>query len=70
MYIGRSLLQKVYKQQEEDARQRAKNIVREAEINAESIKKDRILEAKEKYLKMKSEFEEETNKKKIGRAHV
>lgn len=64
VYIGRSLLQKIYKQQEEDARQRAKNIVREAEINADSIKKDRILEAKEKYLKMKSEFEEEMNKKK------
>lgn len=64
VYIGRSLLQKVYKQQEEDARQRAKNIIREAELNAESIKKDRILEAKEKYLKMKSEFEEEMNKKK------
>ncbi|MDX5421908.1 MAG: ribonuclease Y [Hymenobacteraceae bacterium] len=64
VYIGRSLLQKIYKQQEEDARQRAKNIIREAEINAESIKKDRILEAKEKYLKLKSEFEEEMNKKK------
>ncbi|MFD2248335.1 ribonuclease Y [Pontibacter ruber] len=64
VYIGRMMLQKIYKQQEEDARQRAKNIIREAELNAESIKKDRILEAKEKYLKLKSEFEEETNKKK------
>jgi len=64
VYIGRSLLQKIYKQQEEDARQRAKNIIREAELNGESIKKDRILEAKEKYLKLKSEFEEEMNKKK------
>lgn len=64
VFIGRSLLQKIYKQQEEDARQRAKNIIREAELNAESIKKDRILEAKEKYLKLKSEFEEEVNKKK------
>ncbi len=64
VYIGRMLLQKVYKQQEEVARQKAKAIIREAELNAESIKKDRILEAKEKYLKLKSEFEEESNKKK------
>ncbi|WP_299703088.1 ribonuclease Y [uncultured Pontibacter sp.] len=64
VYIGRVLLQKVYKQQEEAARQNAKAIIREAEINAESIKKDRMLEAKEKFLKLKSEFEEESNKKK------
>jgi ribonucrease Y len=64
VYIGRVMLQKVYKQQEEAARQNAKTIIREAEINAESIKKDRMLEAKEKFLKLKSEFEEESNKKK------
>ena len=64
VFIGRSMLQKVYKQQEEDARQRAKTIIREAEANAESIKKDRILEAKEKFLKLKEEFDEEMNKKK------
>ncbi len=64
VYIGRLLLQKVYKQQEVSARQKAKAIIREAEINAEAIKKDRMLEAKEKFLKLKSEFEEESNKKK------
>jgi ribonucrease Y len=64
VYIGRVMLQKVYKQQENAARQKAKAIIREAEINAESIKKDRMLEAKEKYLRLKSEFEEDANKKK------
>ncbi|GAB2615370.1 ribonuclease Y [Belliella aquatica] len=49
---------------EEEAKEKAKIILREAEMNAESLKKDRILEAKEKYLKLKSEFEEEANKKK------
>ncbi len=43
---------------------RAQLIIREAELQAENIKKDRILEAKEKFLKMKQEFEEETNRKK------
>jgi len=39
-------------------------LIKEAEVSADSIKKDRILEAKEKYLKLKSEFEEEANRKK------
>lgn len=62
--IGRSLLQKINKQEEGKLKEKAQLIVREAEITAESIKKDKILEAKEKYLKLKSEFEEEANKKK------
>jgi ribonucrease Y len=62
--IGRFLLIKVFKKNEEDAKEKAKLILKEAEIQAESIKKDRILEAKEKFLKLKSEFEEEANKKK------
>ncbi len=49
---------------EEETREKAKSIMREAEINAEAIKKDRILEAKEKYLKLKAEFDEEMNNKK------
>jgi ribonuclease Y len=49
---------------EAEAREKAKSIVREAEITAEGVKKDRILEAKEKYLRLKAEFEEDVNKKK------
>ncbi len=52
------------KKLEEEAREKSKILIREAELTAESIKKDKILEAKEKYLKLKSEFEEEVNKKK------
>ena len=62
--IGRFLLQQVFKKEEEEAREKAKLILREAEVNAEGIKKDRILEAKEKYLRLKAEFEEDVNKKK------
>jgi ribonucrease Y len=39
-------------------------ILKEAEIAAENLKRDKILEAKEKILKMRSEFEEEANRKK------
>jgi ribonuclease Y len=52
------------KKMEAEAQDKAKSLIREAEITAEGIKKDRILEAKEKYLRLKSEFEEEANKKK------
>ena len=38
---------------------------KEAELEAENIKKDKIIEAKEKLLKMKQEFEEEANRKKM-----
>lgn len=62
--IASLLVRNNSKKIEEEAKERAKSIVREAEINAEALKKDRILEAKEKYLKLKSEFEDEVNKKK------
>ncbi|MBD8491178.1 ribonuclease Y [Echinicola sp. CAU 1574] len=49
---------------EQEAQEKAKSLLREAELTAESVKKDKILEAKEKYLKLKADFEEEVNKKK------
>jgi ribonucrease Y len=64
VFIGRVLLRKVFKQREEEAQERARVIVKDAEMTAENIKKDRILEAKEKYLKLKTEFEEDMNRKK------
>ena len=44
--------------------EKSRLILKEAEIAAENLKKDKILEAKEKILKMRSEFEEEANRKK------
>ncbi|MDB5264394.1 MAG: ribonuclease [Adhaeribacter sp.] len=64
IFIGRNLLRQVFKREEDEAREKARLIIREAELNAESLKKDRILEAKEKYLRLKAEFEEDVNKKK------
>ncbi|HEY0740509.1 MAG TPA: ribonuclease Y, partial [Chryseosolibacter sp.] len=48
----------------EETEEKTKLILKEAEIAAENLKKDKILEAKEKILKMRSEFEEEANRKK------
>jgi ribonuclease Y len=48
----------------EETEEKSKLILKEAEIAAENLKKDKVLEAKEKILKMRSEFEEEANRKK------
>lgn len=64
LLIGSFLYKRRIKTNQEDAEDKSKLILKEAEIAAENLKKDRILEAKEKILKMRSEFEEEANKKK------
>ena len=62
--IGRFLLRKLYAQEELKAKEKASLILKEADLKGETIKKDRILEAKEKFLKLKSEFDQESNRKK------
>ncbi|HEY5919101.1 MAG TPA: ribonuclease Y [Chryseolinea sp.] len=64
LFFGSLFSKKKLQKSEENADAKAKLIVKEAEIAAENLKRDRILEAKEKILKMKSEFEDEANKKK------
>jgi ribonuclease Y len=64
VFLGRFWIQKLNQKSLEELKEKGQLIIKEAELNAESIKKDRILEAKEKYLKLKSEFEEEANRKK------
>ncbi len=59
-FTQKSLLNKL----ESEAQDKAALIVREAEISAENTKKDKMLEAKEHYLKKKSEFEEEVSRRK------
>ena len=39
------------------------SLIEEAKLQAENIKKDRILEAKEKYMSLKSEHEKEVNRR-------
>jgi len=64
LIISTVLYKRKLKKNKEKAEDRASLILKEAEIAAENLKKDRILEAKEKILKMRSEFEDEANKKK------
>ncbi len=62
--VGNLLYKRKIKKAEQNATSKASLIIKEAELQAENIKKDRILDAKEKLLKMKQEFEEEANRKK------
>lgn len=62
--IGRVLLHRFYKHEEEKIKEKAQLLIKEAELTSENIKKDKMLEAKERFLKLKAEFEEETSKKK------
>ena len=63
-FIGRILLQKASKQKLVALEEKGKLLIREAEQEAENIKKDKIFEARERYLKLKTEFEQEANRKK------
>ena len=64
LLIGRKLKGQSAIKKIQEAEEQSKLILKEAEVTAESLKKDRILEAKEKFLQMKTEFEEESNRKK------
>ena len=61
---GNIFFKRKLKKNEDSAQDKAKLIIKEAEIQAETLRKDKIIEAKEKLLKMKQEFEEEANRKK------
>lgn len=62
--VGRFMLISLFKKDEDEAKQKAKLILKEAELVAENAKKDKMLEAKEHFIKLKTEFEEDSNKRK------
>lgn len=69
--IDRFLFKNILLKQEQESKEKISFITKEAEGKAEQIltsaendKKDKLLEVKEKYLKMKGDFEEEANRKK------
>ncbi|ACU03050.1 MULTISPECIES: ribonuclease Y [Pedobacter] len=61
--VGRYLLRNLLKAQEIAAQTKVKKMLKDAESKAEILKKDRLLEAKEKFLQLKSEHEQEVNAK-------
>ncbi|MFK7953345.1 MAG: ribonuclease Y [Ekhidna sp.] len=63
-FVGKTLKGKDTDKKIKEAEEKSKLIIKEAEVTAESLKKDKIHEAKENLLKMKTEFEDEANRKK------
>ncbi|RKO71643.1 ribonuclease Y [Sphingobacterium puteale] len=61
--IGRYLLVLLFKKQEQEAKDKVNSILKDAEQEGEHIKKKRLLEAKEKFLQLKSEHEKEVNQR-------
>ncbi|MEN8249602.1 MAG: ribonuclease Y [Bacteroidota bacterium] len=64
MVIGRLVFSRVNKAEKTKVKEEAALLLKEAKVDAEETKRTKILEAKEKFLKLKSEFEEEANRKK------
>ena len=63
VFMGRKSLQGTIADKQQEADAKAADILRTAELQAETIKKDRMLEAKEKFLRLKTEFDEQTSEK-------
>lgn len=61
--LGRVLLSQLFRNQEIGAQNKAKKILKDAETNAEILRKDKLLEAREKFLQMKADHEQEINTK-------
>lgn len=57
LIAGRLIFAKNTKKQVEEAEQQAQNILKEAELRSETIKKEKQLEAKEKFVQLKSEYD-------------
>jgi ribonuclease Y len=62
--LSKNIFTKIAANHEAEAAEKAKLIIKEAELQAEKVKSNKIIEAKEQFLKLKQEFEEEANKKK------
>ncbi|WP_026896706.1 ribonuclease Y [Daejeonella oryzae] len=61
--IGRFLLRKLLKSQEIAAQNKVKKILKDAESKSEILKKEKLLEAKDHFLKLKAEHEQDVNSK-------
>ena len=61
--VKRNQLAQQAERMQQEAQDKAQLMLKEAELNAEGVKNTKILEAKEHFLKLKSEQEEETNRR-------
>ena len=70
LLVGKFVFARNTKKQVEEAEAQAANILKETELRAETIKKEKQLEAKERFVQLKSEYDRDLleKNKKIGEA--
>lgn len=61
IFLGKAIFAKNTQKQIDDATQQAQKIVADAQTEAENLKKNKLLEAKEKFLQMQNDYEKETS---------
>lgn len=68
LIAGKFIFAKNTQKQIDEANLQAQNIIREAELRAETVKKEKQLEAKERFVQLKAEHEREVNERnrKVG----
>lgn len=62
-FVSKAIFSKAQKNYENEAKSKAEEIINEAKEKAEIIRKDKILEAREKFIQMKSDHEKEIYQK-------
>lgn len=62
--IGRMLLQKIFKSEEIKAHKKAEQIIKQAELEGEKVKNEKIFQSKEKFLELKNKLDEEVRTRK------
>jgi ribonuclease Y len=60
--LGKFIFAKNTKKQLEEADQQAQRIISDAQTQAETLKKEKILEAKERFVQLKAEHDKESKK--------
>lgn len=63
IFAGKVIFSKDTARKTEEAEQQARKIISDAKSNAENIKKERMLEAKEKFVQLKAEHDRDVNEK-------
>jgi len=57
--LGKVIFAKNTRKQIEEAEEQARKIIKDAQLNAETLKKEKLLEAKEKFVQLKAEHDKE-----------
>ncbi len=68
LIIGKTVFAKDTRKQVEEAEQQSQKLIAEAQLHAETLKKEKLLEAKEKFVQLKSEHDREVmeRNRKVG----